>query len=713
MSSSYKINTSYVLNDNVLELFKRKSLETSSSILSYLEFQGDHYLGLDFSSYNETDYGLVKDAKVKFFQEKQKVVDQMLTHETNLTNTTTQGREAKAEEVLDYLPFIPLNKQDGSSGQFSVGLDNYWCTGQNYKALAVKLTNSKQDDIVCISDYSISFTTMIYSGFPESYLVSPLVVDANGNVVEDISTNHFLKDSVFFGDFDGDGKKNEFGIALNDGFLLYQIVEDPLQSKQYQIVRLTTQKNRFCYNTRNEGYSITLFGIRIADINGDGKEDILCVDPRIGQVDYGRNTGLNTFEWTPTTIAGLPRQYLRNWCTNGYLYTGDFNGDGKDDFFCTIGSKNFYFLYSAGDGRFYSTSGIGDGFLDLSAKVSTWYNDDATRFNIGDFDGDGYSDIWYNYGYNYFLFSDKEKVFKSVLNDQSGFTKLSAGLIDSWCGGRVIAGDFNGDGKTDIWCNQVRNYMMLSSIPYVNRVENPRLNLEIKDFSIQPINLNNPTTKITVQNKICDNRVRPDDHLTCEMKFSNLKTQVTGITNLDKWQKITTNNKKVVANFVSSILGNIKYDLNSDTVTTSFYSKTGVSEILSIQKSGFIRTNEILEAVNKNTTGIISNDHSTNVDVSSLVDTMSVTVKSGECIKLSAKSLHITDIKVPYTAKAFVKGYSDNQKLSGDLLCSLVKQETSKPVNINPQDDTEAIIDIVGEFFMDLLVDSNSVSVNC
>ena len=120
MTSPYTINASYVLNNNVLELFNRKSLDTTSKILSYLEFQGNHYLGLDFSNYNDTERGIVTDAKARFFEEKQKVVNEMLSQEGSLINATTQEREAKTANIPDYLPFIPLNRQDGNPGKFSI-----------------------------------------------------------------------------------------------------------------------------------------------------------------------------------------------------------------------------------------------------------------------------------------------------------------------------------------------------------------------------------------------------------------------------------------------------------------------------------------------------------------------------------------------------------------------------------------------------------------
>lgn len=712
MAPSYKINASYVLNNNVLDLFTRKYFNTTEKVLSYLEFQGNHYMGLDFSSYNDTERGVIADAKIRFFEEKQKLVNEMLSQEGSAINTTTQRREAKAANIPDYLPFIPLNRQDGSPGQFSVGLDDYWCTGTSYRVLSVKLTHTGKDNIVCLSDGSISFTGMNYNGFPESYFVDTRVV----NTGEDLSVGHALKDSVFFGDFDGDGRENEFGIALNDGFLLYQLVENPANANYYQIVRHTSQKNLFCWHVKQGGYSITRFGISVGDFNGDGKDDIWCFDGTYNHLQLNNNVfSGGAWQSVPITLGGGgtgPSSHI--WCNNGYLHIADFNGDGKADLFCTIDSKTFYFLYSAGDGRFFSTSGFGNGYLDLGTKVSTW-NGDVTRITIGDFDGDGYADIWFNNGFNYFLFGDRTKIFKSVLNDQTGLTSLSTGLIDSWCTGRVIAGDFNGDGKADIWCNQVRNYMLLSGTSYVNRVDNPRLNLEIKDVTLQPISINNPTTKIVIQNKICDNRVRPDDHLTCEMKFNNLKTQVTSITNLDTWQKTAMSSDlstEVTADFVATMSGNIKYDFNFQNVATTFYSKTGISETVAIQKSGIIKASELSNAVNQNTTGIILKalDDST---TSSLTDSISVAVKSGECIKVASKSLYITDVKVPYTAQVLAKGYSNNQKLSGDLLCSLVKQETKIPVSINPEDSSEAQFNLVGELSMDLLVDSNSFAINC
>ncbi len=56
--------------------------------------------------------------------------------------------------------------------------------------------------------------------------------------------------------------------------------------------------------------------------------------------------------------------------------------------------------------------------------------------------------------------------YQDLKNKKDGYLKLGPGNI--WCGGningRISIGDFNGDGKDDIWCNyNGDNYFMIST----------------------------------------------------------------------------------------------------------------------------------------------------------------------------------------------------------------------------------------------------------
>ena len=188
----------------------------------------------------------------------------------------------------------------------------------------------------------------------------------------------------------------------------------------------------------------------------------LVVAPGIYQADVAAvnsNTGLYTFSDKITIAVGVGSRSV----------SGDFNGDGKDDYAT---------LYDMGKGKMQIHA-----FLSTGTKFSEeiwheqmqegWYHAASVsgRVVAGDFNGDGLCDIatMYDYGNGrtqWHVFLSTGSSFKSWQNWREQ-TQYPPGQMTD----KVIAGDFNGDGKDDIatiyyynsdGLNEVRAHVWLS-----------------------------------------------------------------------------------------------------------------------------------------------------------------------------------------------------------------------------------------------------------
>jgi hypothetical protein len=189
------------------------------------------------------------------------------------------------------------------------------------------------------------------------------------------------------------------------------------------------------------------------DFDGDGaSDDVTCM------YEYNdAGMGLFTFLSTGTSFVSGSWHQSGAWnfdaarC-NGRLNVGDFDGDGKnDDLTC---------MYDYGNAGMGVWTFLSDGarFVSHSWYASGAGNWEALRCNsrvvVGDFDADGKNDdlaCMYDYP------GDAAGVF-TFLSSGSGFSVQSRyqSGAGNWearrCNGRFLAGDFLGDGKTDIAC---------------------------------------------------------------------------------------------------------------------------------------------------------------------------------------------------------------------------------------------------------------------
>lgn len=264
------------------------------------------------------------------------------------------------------------------------------------------------------------------------------------------------------GDFNGDGRGDAGCYTLQvDG-----LVDCP--------PRLCTNSNQFARNPvlqvavsdQNGGFTTTSpwltldtcylpapgqanqsFLIGILDYDGDGLNDIWCVDTysvnNNPKISFARSTGSGTF-----VSAGS----ISNWCgTSGVTFgAADFNGDGKSDLMCFDSAGSTSIVYSA------STS-TGVAYSAPSTPLSGWCVNPSTipprlgsnaspgKVYTTDFNGDGLQDLWCH------LTNGTVKV---ALSTGTSFFLSATPWRTGFCTtGKMGTADFNGDGLTDVWCH--------------------------------------------------------------------------------------------------------------------------------------------------------------------------------------------------------------------------------------------------------------------
>jgi RHS repeat-associated protein len=234
---------------------------------------------------------------------------------------------------------------------------------------------------------------------------------------------------VRLGDFNGDGKTDILrmnGISDDNTNIFYSTGNG-----------FTVSSGPKLYVHRGSDHDLNR--VKLADFNGDGKTDIL-------RMDGINQSGFRIFyssgqDFTVSSFSGLSVAWGSDHDLNR-VRLGDFNGDGKTDILRIdgISSFNTRIFYSTGN-SFTIASGP-DLYVDRGSEH------DLNRVKLGDFNGDGKTDILRIDGISSF----NSRIFYSTGN---GFT-ISSGpdlYVDRGSEhdlNRVKLGDFNGDGKTDI-----------------------------------------------------------------------------------------------------------------------------------------------------------------------------------------------------------------------------------------------------------------------
>ena len=227
--------------------------------------------------------------------------------------------------------------------------------------------------------------------------------------------------SIATGDFNGDGNQD---VAISE----YSRAED----KSKIVLYWGSGFNTFAKGTVIEtDYSMRIFA---ADLNGDGKTDIMSYESNKYEVSVFLNNGDGSFRDALKYDIESNRSYIK---------LEDVNGDGYPDIINDAqigmwGTSSYSISIHAGngDGTFRRLQ-----TLPFGERDSNWF----LHSQLGDLNNDGYPDL--AVGFSHYL-SGAEPL-KIYLNNGGGFDANAASVTDIPANGGRFAGDFNNDGNID------------------------------------------------------------------------------------------------------------------------------------------------------------------------------------------------------------------------------------------------------------------------
>lgn len=166
----------------------------------------------------------------------------------------------------------------------------------------------------------------------------------------------------------------------------------------------------------------------------------------------------NNGQLSATDVQGAQRSYgpprpwesaFGQWCSHasGRLYLADFNGDGLSDLLChDVQNGRRWISYATGN----AASPLSEQGKNNWETASNWCGHPTGQLFTGDFNGDGRADL---------LCHDVKSGYKWVsLSDAAGHPTGTSwesplGQFCSHAAGQLLIGDFNGDKRSDLLCH--------------------------------------------------------------------------------------------------------------------------------------------------------------------------------------------------------------------------------------------------------------------
>ncbi|MDR1763788.1 MAG: VCBS repeat-containing protein [Dysgonamonadaceae bacterium] len=202
-----------------------------------------------------------------------------------------------------------------------------------------------------------------------------------------------------------------------------------------------------------------------ADIDGLFNDEIVKINnsvitngaERLDFTVYSKSDDVYTsknsfyFTFTPLINSSTKTKHVHP----KYYYAGDFNGDGKMEIFAVSnmanGAESRCYLFDMNTGTKLFDQHVFD------YNRNEMYSDDGDRIFVTDYDGDGKSDICLinSSGTSIYRFNISGATY-SMQQVGSTYTDLKLSNIK----GRLLPGDFNGDGKLD--------FMLTPTLPFFN-----------------------------------------------------------------------------------------------------------------------------------------------------------------------------------------------------------------------------------------------------
>lgn len=196
------------------------------------------------------------------------------------------------------------------------------------------------------------------------------------------------------------------------------------------------------FNAANGWSSEDAFTRTLADVNGDGFADIVGFGSAGTLVSLGNGDG--TFKAPMLGLANFGTQ--QGWTSDNLYHRelADVNGDGKADI-VGFGSAGAYVALSNGDGTFQSANLALANF----GVAQGWSSEDAFTRHLGDVNGDGFADIvGFGVKGTYVAYGQSNGTFSAAAFDIADFG-ANQGWTSDQLYHRELA-DLNRDGQIDI-----------------------------------------------------------------------------------------------------------------------------------------------------------------------------------------------------------------------------------------------------------------------
>jgi FG-GAP-like repeat/Peptidase M10 serralysin C terminal/Bacterial pre-peptidase C-terminal domain/Metallo-peptidase family M12B Reprolysin-like/RTX calcium-binding nonapeptide repeat (4 copies) len=194
-----------------------------------------------------------------------------------------------------------------------------------------------------------------------------------------------------------------------------------------------------------------LYTRRIGDVNGDTRADIIAFGSDFTYVSLGQASG--TFAGPIIGINSFGSGAAGGSWVSDNVYKrqlADVNGDGRDDI-VGFGSDYTYVSLGQGNGTFAATI-IGINSFGASVPAGGWTNNNLYARELADVNGDGRADIvGFGSDYTYVALGQANGTFANPIIGIAGFGASAAG--GGWTSNDQFprfVGDISGDGRADI-----------------------------------------------------------------------------------------------------------------------------------------------------------------------------------------------------------------------------------------------------------------------
>lgn len=292
--------------------------------------------------------------------------------------------------------------------------------------------DGKEDLAIPVKTYNNGYTTLDYTllyysngaGFNSVTIPSP----ATNKVIYPGSSTYFIP-----GDFDGDGATD---------FICF--LSDKSSYKTYIVYPRTGITNYLVIG--QSSFLARADDLLVLDFNGDGKNDLMFTKDG--------NTTIYSFEKSGSQVnakilynAGYPTKWHK-------VFPGDFNGDGKTDLLSSGNGTIWEIGFSTGNSFVSETQNFP---FNLGISNSNQFSAYADRIKIGDYNGDGKSDIlnakaiWSNGSSSSYYLNIYYRQSQSFILDGRTVSGVLGGsyIKENYRNIGFVSLDVNGDGKTD------------------------------------------------------------------------------------------------------------------------------------------------------------------------------------------------------------------------------------------------------------------------